>query len=74
MSKKYVSFSVPPHATEVGAAPVEFSVANDGKAMGRLRVSKGAVTWVSKDKTYGSKVTWEKLAELIDEHGKPEKA
>jgi hypothetical protein len=49
---------------------VVFPVVVDGKAYGRLRISRGGIDWMDAgaSKTHHA-VTWEKAAELIQAHG-----
>ena len=67
MAKHTVSVSLPER--ELGRADAEFSVKADGKALGQLKISNGAAVWTPKGKQYGQKLTWQKLAQLFEEHG-----
>ena len=65
-----VTFTLPER--ELGKADIEFKVKANGTVVGRLKVSKGTIVWVPKDKTYGYKVTWKQFDELMQERGKHE--
>ena len=66
-----VKFSTP--ELDVQRADVEFSVSNEGKKMGTLKVSKGSVVWTPKDYTYGHKLSWNDFGIVMQEKGKKEK-
>ncbi len=66
MAQHEVKFEVP--ARPLGNADVRFSVTRNGEKFGELHISKGAVVWRSRDKNYGTRITWKKLAELFDKH------
>lgn len=55
----------------IGNKDVEFPVDADGKAFGRLRISKGGIDWMDAgaSKTHHA-ITWEQAAELIQAHGR----
>ncbi len=65
-----VTFSIP--WRELGKADVEFKVSKDGTTFGSLKISKGSVVWRPKDHTYGYKMPWGKLADLLMERGERE--
>lgn len=58
-----VSFTVPER--ELGKAAVEFKVRHNGVIIGRLRVSKGAIEWIGRDKEIGHKLAWREFASLV---------
>jgi hypothetical protein len=66
-----VKFTLPER--ELGKADAEFRIKRDGKAFGTLKISNGTVVWVPKDASYGYKMNWVDLAELIKENGRHEK-
>jgi hypothetical protein len=47
-------------------------VKGNGWVIGRLKVSKGSIVWVPKDKSYGYKLSWKQFDELLQEHGRHE--
>ncbi|MGC2425032.1 MAG: hypothetical protein WA666_11850 [Nitrospirota bacterium] len=67
---KGVFFTIPKRL--LGPTDVEFTVDNDGKALGTLKVSRGSVEWKPgiKGQVYGYHLSWEKFAELMAEYGK----
>ena len=73
MSKHEVQVTLP-KGLVVGNTDVEIPVKVDGSPMGRLKVSKGGVDWMpSGNSKTRHVVTWEKLAELLIEHGRVRK-
>lgn len=70
MAKHDVGFEIP--SMDLGKAAVSFSVKKDGKKIGTLKASKGSVVWVPVDHSYGHKIGWAELGELIETHGKKE--
>lgn len=67
MAQHEVKFDLP--FRPLGNADVRFVVTRNGRKLGELHVSKGAVVWVDINKTYGRRLGWQKLAELFEEHG-----
>ena len=65
-----VTFKLPDR--ELGKAALEISVKKDGDMLGRFKASKGGASWVPRDRTYGFKLSWTELSELLEEHGKKE--
>jgi hypothetical protein len=66
-----VRFSIPDR--ELGKADIEFKVKKQGKLFGTLRVSKGSIVWLPKDTSYGHKIGWVKLDEVMKEQTRFEK-
>jgi len=54
----------------IGNKDVEFPIDADGKAYGRLRVSKGGIDWVPAKKQKGFWLTWPEFASLMAKNGK----
>jgi hypothetical protein len=54
---------------ELGRADAIFGVKTDGVTLGVLHVSRGAVVWFPSGTTYGYKISWKKLDELMQAHG-----
>ena len=48
---------------------MRFIVDRDGEMFGELHISKGAVVWVGKDKTYGRRLTWKQVVEVFETKG-----
>jgi hypothetical protein len=67
MAQHDVTFTIP--WRDLGKADVEFLVKKNGKAFGKLEISKGAVVWFPKGPTYGYKMAWTKFAELMKSEG-----
>ena len=67
MAQHEVKFNVP--SRPLGNADVRFSVTRNRTKFGELHISKGAVVWVGKDKTYGRRLGWQALAEAFEERG-----
>lgn len=65
-----VKFSIPER--ELGRADIEFSVKRNATKLGTLKVSKGSVVWVPKDKTYGHTMGWDQFDEVMKAVGKRE--
>ncbi|MBU0586712.1 hypothetical protein KJ780_04305 [Candidatus Micrarchaeota archaeon] len=65
-----VSFILPER--ELGRADIEFKVIEGREKLGRLRVSKGSVVWLARDKTYGRKLNWREFAEMMEQAGRKE--
>ena len=63
-----VSFAIPKR--DLGRADVVFDVKQDGKKVGRLEVSRGAVVWFPKDHSYGYKMNWTRFDQLMRESGR----
>jgi hypothetical protein len=63
-----VKFAVPER--ELGKEDLEFKVRRDKKVIGTLKVSKGGLEWVPKDKTYGHHLKWEQVDTVLTEKGK----
>lgn len=69
MAKKKVEMStVKLEVATVPTAP-EFSVTDDGKVFGDLRVSRGGVFWRQKNAKQYLHLTWEQVDELFKQHG-----
>ena len=66
MAAHKVIMTLPPR--ELQRADAVFTVARDGKKLGELHVSNGAVVWFPPYTSYGCKVGWKKFHALMDEH------
>lgn len=60
-----VTFSVP--TRDLGKADIDFLISANGKAFGKLEVSKGAIVWYPKDRTWGHKASWARFDQLMQE-------
>jgi hypothetical protein len=54
----------------VGNVDVEIPVKADGRALGRLRISKGGVDWTPARKQKPYRMTWEQFARVMSDEGK----
>ena len=71
MAKHKVTFSLP--KAEVLHTDLEFVVRRNGAAFGKLLVSKGAVVWRRKKKSWrGRKLSWANFDRFMDQHARPE--
>jgi hypothetical protein len=52
---------------------VEIPVKADGKALGRLRISRGGVDWTPGRHQRPRTMTWEKFAAIMEEQGRLKK-
>lgn len=69
--KHEVTFDLP--TRDLGKSDVHFRVKVDGSVLGKLEVSKGALVWYPKDKTYGHKITWRKFDEEMKKYPRLER-
>lgn len=67
MAVHNVSFTIP--ARELGKADAEFVVKRDKAKLGELRISNGSVVWFPNGNSYGYKMPWADLGNLLVEHG-----
>lgn len=54
----------------VGNADVIFRVKRNGKLLGRLKISKGALVWQQAGKVKGFRIPWRKMGVAAAEFGK----
>ena len=66
-----VTFNVPTRG--LGKADIHIQVKINGKAFGKLEVSKGSVVWYPKDTTKGHKASWTKLDQIMKEQPQAER-
>lgn len=66
-----VTFDLP--TRDLGKSDVHFRVKVDGSVLGKLEISKGALVWYPKDKTYGHKITWSKFDEEMKKYPRLER-
>jgi hypothetical protein len=62
-----VNFVVP--SRPLGNADIRFVVNRDDDKLGELHISKGAVVWIGKDRKFGRRLSWTKLAEVFEANG-----
>ena len=71
MAQHEVTFSLP--KAEVLHTDLEFVVRRNGSAFGKLLVSKGAVVWRPKSKSWrGKRLTWADFDTFMNKHGRAE--
>jgi len=63
MAKHTVTVDVPKR--QITRADVKFQVKADGKMLGTLTVSKGAVVWFPFKTKYGYKMGWKKFNQIM---------
>jgi hypothetical protein len=68
MAKHEISLEIP-HGITVVNKDIEVSVREDGKILGRVRVSKGSIDWVPANHYRAKSVSWSTFAKLMDENG-----
>lgn len=67
MAAHQVDMTLP--TRELGRADATFEVRADGKMLGSLHVSRGAVVWFPSGATYGYKLEWAEFADVMQVHG-----
>jgi hypothetical protein len=67
MAVHQVDIKVP--TLELDRADAILDVKADGVTLGALHISRGAVVWFPSGTTYGYKLGWSRLNELMLEHG-----
>lgn len=71
MAKHEVALKVE-HEIPVGNRDVQIPVKVDGKPIGRLKISQGGVDWLPSPNSKTSyALTWRRLADLMEQEGKP---
>lgn len=61
-----VQFSLPQRS--LGPTDIEFAIKKDGKMLGTLKISKGAVVWFARGTSYGHKMSWSKFDKMMQEN------
>ncbi|MBN1606200.1 MAG: hypothetical protein JW940_06180 [Polyangiaceae bacterium] len=69
--KHSVKFTIP--WRELGNADVEFQVWGDSDKIGTLQISKGALVWFPKDRSYGHRISWSKFSRMMEDYPRAEK-
>lgn len=67
MAVHNVNFTIP--TQELGKADVEFVVKKDKAKLGELHVSHGSVVWFPTGNSYGYKMPWADLGNLLVQKG-----
>lgn len=63
-----VKFEVPQR--DLSHANIEFYVKKDGKAFGKLLISKGAVVWRPRSDKHGKKMGWTRFDQFMQLYGR----
>lgn len=63
MAKHTVTLEMPKR--KISRADVKFQVKADGKVLGTLTVSKGAIVWFPSGTKYGYKMGWAKFNKMM---------
>lgn len=66
-----VKFVIPER--DLGKADIQFNVKKNNLKFGTLKISKGSIVWIPKDKSYGFKIGWKKFDELLQQQNGREK-
>lgn len=64
MAKHEVVMSI--SHNHLSASDVAFKVRHGGETLGTLRVSKGSVVWVPRNKEIGKQISWKQFAEVME--------
>lgn len=67
MPKHEIDARLPAHT--IANVDVRFLVNSDGVLLGELKISKGSLDWRPAKHQYSRRLSWEKFASLIEEHG-----
>lgn len=65
MAKHDIKFSIP--EKDLGKVDISFSIKEDEKVLGKLDISKGGIDWYAKNAKTPKRISWSKLAELLNE-------
>lgn len=68
MAQHEVRFTIPER--KLGKSDIEFRVRRNGKLLGTLGISKGALVWIRASKKSGYRLAWRELDKLAVEHGR----
>ncbi len=68
MPQHDVTFEVP--ARTLGKSDVTFRIRQDGSVLGTLTVSKGSIVWFPHKTSYGLKMGWSRLDQMMKEHAR----
>jgi hypothetical protein len=57
------------HGITVVNTDIEIEVRADGRRLGTLKISRGSIDWTTSPKHIPRRLSWERFAELAEEHG-----
>ena len=69
MAKHDISLEIPQGITVVNT-DIEVTVREDGRILGRVRISKGSIDWVAANRQRVQYLPWSGFARLMDAEGK----
>lgn len=72
MKKKSVELTLPKDMS-IGLSEAVFRVFDEGSKLGELQVSKGSVTWFSRNGKLGYTMGWDKFDRIMQENGRKTK-
>lgn len=50
---------------------MEVAIRADGRSFGRVKISRGSIDWVPANSDLTRRMTWERFADLMRDHGRP---
>jgi hypothetical protein len=68
MATHEISLEIP-HGIRVVNTDIEVQVREDGKLLGRVRISRGSIDWVPANGRYVKYMRWSRFARLMADHG-----
>ena len=69
MAKHDISLEIP-HGITVVNKDIEVTVREDGRILGRVRISKGSIDWLAANRQRVQYLPWSGFARLMDAEGK----
>ena len=58
------------HGITIVNTDIEVEVRADGRRLGTLKISRGSIDWITSPKQIPRRFSWERFAELAEEHGR----
>jgi hypothetical protein len=49
---------------------IEIPIRSDGRLLGRIHISRGSLDWLPAQKQHRYRLSWERFAEVMAEHGR----
>jgi hypothetical protein len=69
VAKHDISLEIP-HGITVVNKDIEVTVREDGRILGRVRISKGSIDWVAANRQTVKYLPWSRFADLMDAEGR----
>jgi hypothetical protein len=69
VAKHDISLEIP-HGITVVNRDIEVTVREDGRILGRVRISKGSIDWVAANRQTVKYLPWSRFAALMDADGR----